>query len=189
MSTSSGSSLPVRTNHSRHHSHSVSAGSLNPNHRITRRKSVSASATNAAAVAAAAREAGDSSLAMAIPVSSRRSTMSRGAGSKSAGVATPPSSLPTHRISLMASRHKTERDESAIDDDQNDEMDEEDSSLNKSRMRRASEGQQLVKGDGKKTNTNDLRCEKCGKGYKHSSCLAKHLFVPNFLSSHLTPVF
>lgn len=64
-------------------------------------------------------------------------------------------------------------DESAIDDEQNDDMDDPDS-FNKARMRRASEGQASVKSEGKK---NDLRCDKCGKGYKHSSCLTKHLFV------------
>jgi hypothetical protein len=177
MSANAGSSLPLRTTHSRHHSHSVSTGSLHPTHRITRRKSISTSATNVAAVAAAAREAGDPALATAIPGSSRRNTMSRGAGSKAVGMATPPSSLPTHRMSLIAGR-KVDRDESAIDDDQNDEMDdEENSAFNKSRTRRASEGQQLVKGDGKKAHGSELRCDKCGKGYKHSSCLTKHLFV------------
>jgi hypothetical protein len=182
MSTNSGSSLPFGTTHSRHHSHSVSVGSLNSSHRITRRKSISATAATAAAVAAAAREVGDSTLAAAIPGSSRRNTMSRGVGSKAAGMATPPSSLPTHRLSLMASR-KMERDESAIEDDQNDDLDDEEaSSFDKSRMRRASEGQPLSKGDGKKAHPNDLRCDKCGKGYKHSSCLTKHLFVPTFLS-------
>ncbi len=183
MSANSGSSLPLRTNHSRHHSHSVSAGSLHPAHRVTRRKSISATAANVAAVAAAAREVGDSTLISSIPVSSRRNTMSRGAGTKSTGGATPPSSLPSHRISLMVNR-KIERDESAIEDDQNDEMDDDENvSFNKSRMRRASEGQQLVKGESKKGNPNDLRCEKCGKGYKHSSCLTKHLFVPPSFSA------
>jgi hypothetical protein len=74
----------------------------------------------------------------------------------------------------MAGR-KGERDESAIDDEHNDEMDDEGDSFKQARMRRASEGQSSVKSDGKK---NDLRCDKCGKGYKHSSCLTKHLFVP-----------
>jgi hypothetical protein len=77
---------------------------------------------------------------------------------------------------------KIDRDESAIEDDQNDEMDDEENvGFSKSRTRRASEGQQLIKGDSKKGHPNDLRCEKCGKGYKHSSCLTKHLFVPIFL--------
>jgi len=57
----------------------------------------------------------------------------------------------------------------------------------KSRNRRASEGaSRLLKSEGKRTSGSDLRCEKCGKGYKHSSCLTKHLSVPLSLplSSH-----
>lgn len=45
----------------------------------------------------------------------------------------------------------------------------------KQRNRRASEGAHLIKGDGKKSGT-ELRCDTCGKGYKHSSCLTKHLY-------------
>ena len=48
--------------------------------------------------------------------------------------------------------------------------------LSKARARRASEGQYLTKTEGKRAN-GELRCEKCGKGYKHSSCLTKHLLV------------
>ncbi|KFY31191.1 hypothetical protein V493_01319 [Pseudogymnoascus sp. VKM F-4281 (FW-2241)] len=177
MSSTLGSSLPARNSHSRHHSHSISAGSLIPTHRVTRRKSGSA---NSAAVAAAVREMGEATLSAPMPTaSSRRHTTSRttggGGGSKFAGLATPPSSLPGHRLSLMAGRKGGERDESAIDDEHNDEMDEEGGeSFNKARMRRASEGQSSVKSDGGKKN--DLRCDKCGKGYKHSSCLTKHLW-------------
>lgn len=47
----------------------------------------------------------------------------------------------------------------------------------KARTRRASEGSRLSKGEGKRTSGTELRCEKCGKGYKHSSCLTKHLSV------------
>ena len=47
----------------------------------------------------------------------------------------------------------------------------------KSRDRRASEGSYLGKGDSKKSG--DLRCDTCGKGYKHSSCLTKHMYVVN----------
>ncbi|KAI9787337.1 MAG: hypothetical protein M1835_002804 [Candelina submexicana] len=47
---------------------------------------------------------------------------------------------------------------------------------NKSRVRRASEGAHLVKGNSKRESGGELRCEKCGKGYKHSSCLTKHLW-------------
>lgn len=173
MSSALGSSLPARSSHPRHHSHSISAGSLAPTHRVTRRKSGSA---NAAAVAAAVREVGEAALSAPVPTasSSRRHTTTRpsGSGAKYGGLVTPPSSLPGHRLSLMVGR-KAERDESAIDDEQNDEMDDEVGSFNKARMRRASEGQTSVKSDGKK---NDLRCDKCGKGYKHSSCLTKHLW-------------
>jgi len=56
-------------------------------------------------------------------------------------------------------------------------MPEHDKANSKSRIRRASEGSRLSKGDGKRTSGSELRCEKCGKGYKHSSCLTKHLSV------------
>ena len=46
----------------------------------------------------------------------------------------------------------------------------------KSRNRRASEGSYLAKGEGKRV-TSELRCDTCGKNYKHSSCLTKHLYV------------
>ena len=46
----------------------------------------------------------------------------------------------------------------------------------KARARRASEGSYLTKGEGKRS-SGEVRCEKCGKGYKHSSCLTKHLSV------------
>jgi hypothetical protein len=179
MSTNS-ASLPK--SHARNHSHSVSSGSLIPSHRVTRRKSVSSNASNVAAMVAAVREATDSSLGM--PISSRRNTMSKGASARAAAVGSlpsPPASLLSHRIRLTSSG-KSDRGESAIDDDQNDDMeDEEETDFKQSRMRRASEGQHLMK-DGKKANGGDLKCDKCGKGYKHSSCLSKHLFVPTLLS-------
>jgi hypothetical protein len=43
----------------------------------------------------------------------------------------------------------------------------------KNRNRRASEGSHLIKG-GKRV-TSEVRCDTCGKGYKHSSCLTKHM--------------
>lgn len=132
-------------------------------------------ANNVAAMVAAAREAGDTS---GMPISARRNTMSKSASARSAALGSlpsPPASLPSHRI-RMTSNGKSDRNESAIDDDQNDEVeDEEDNGFKQARIRRASEGQHLVK-DGKKANVNDLKCEQCGKGYKHSSCLSKHLW-------------
>jgi len=171
MSTNAGS-LPK--SHARNHSHSVSSGSLIPSHRVNRRKSVSSNASNVAAMVAAVREAGDTSLGM--PISVRRNTMSKSASARSAALSSlpsPPASLLGHRIRLT-SNGKSDRGESAIDD--LDEMDdEEETGFNQSRLRRASEGSQLTK-DGKKASGGDLKCDKCGKGYKHSSCLSKHLW-------------
>jgi hypothetical protein len=56
----------------------------------------------------------------------------------------------------------------------------------KARARRASEGSHLRK-EGKRVAGGDLRCDTCGKGYKHSSCLNKHLSVT--LRQHLSHVF
>jgi len=73
-----------------------------------------------------------------------------------------------------------ERGESAIEDEMDEDMDgDEEGDFKLNRMRRASEGQHLMK-DGKKANSSDLKCDKCGKGYKHSSCLSKHLHVSPF---------
>lgn len=49
----------------------------------------------------------------------------------------------------------------------------------KNRNRRASEGSHLVKGASKK---GELRCDTCGKGYKHSSCLTKHMYASRVVS-------
>lgn len=143
-------------------------------------------ASNVAAMVAAVREAGDNSLGM--PIMNRRYTMSKNASARAAlgSLPSPPASLPGHRI-RMNSTGKLDRGESAIDDEQiDDDMDDdEETDFKQSRMRRASEGQHLMK-DGKKSNGGgELKCNKCGKGYKHGSCLSKHLFVPTFLSSSL----
>ncbi|GBF65019.1 hypothetical protein TMEN_7736 [Trichophyton mentagrophytes] len=45
----------------------------------------------------------------------------------------------------------------------------------KHRSRRASEGSHLMKGEGKRSLV-ELKCDRCGKGYKHSSCLTKHMW-------------
>ena len=66
-------------------------------------------------------------------------------------------------------------------------LQEQNSSSAKARARRASEGAYLAKMDNKRTSGGELRCETCGKGYKHSSCLTKHLLV--FLTSTLPAYF
>ena len=49
----------------------------------------------------------------------------------------------------------------------------------KVRNRRASDGAYLNESKGKRV-SGELKCETCGKGYKHSSCLTKHLLVFSF---------
>jgi len=66
-------------------------------------------------------------------------------------------------------------------------LQEQSSSSAKARARRASEGAYLTKMDSKRTSGGELRCETCGKGYKHSSCLTKHLLV--FLTSTFPHTF
>lgn len=139
---------------------------------------------NVAAVAAALQESGDMAMPLPIAVNSRRNTISKAGLSRSAIVGSlpsPPASLPTRRF--VTGNGPAGVQESAIDDELNDMSgDDADSAFQKARIRRASDGQPLGKEGGRKSNRPELRCEKCGKGYKHSSCLNKHLFVPTFLS-------
>jgi hypothetical protein len=58
-------------------------------------------------------------------------------------------------------------------------------SATKNRSRRASEGAHLFRGEGKRV-SGELRCDNCGKGYKHSSCLTKHMWVLPFLRDALS---
>ncbi|KAI1616013.1 hypothetical protein EDD37DRAFT_646141 [Exophiala viscosa] len=157
---------------SRQHSHSISLAPTNPSHRVNRRKSVNTSTTAQAAIAAALREQGDAS---AMPLQSHRRSM----GSRKA--------TESHSMSVRPSMHSyfngspttsgSGRDNDAVEDNSNDEdvtSSNKDMS-SKSRNRRASEGSYLVKGEGKRS-ASELRCDTCGKGYKHSSCLTKHLW-------------
>lgn len=58
----------------------------------------------------------------------------------------------------------------------------------KNRSRRASEGSHLIRGEGKRVPI-EVKCERCGKGYKHSSCLTKHMCVyPHHQFSRRLPV-
>lgn len=141
---------------------------------------------NVAAVAAAFTEAGDKAMPLPISIGSRRNTMSKHGIARSGllgNLPSPPQSLPTHKFVMGPDGTVSTIQDSAIDDDQNDRSaDEAERAFQKARIRRASDGQPLVK-EGRKSNRPELRCEKCGKGYKHSSCLTKHLFVPIFLSN------
>lgn len=158
------------------------SSSLSANHRVTRRKSITNPSANVAAVTAALTEAGDMAMPLPITVGSRRNTMSKYGNARSGllgSLPSPPASLPTHKFVMGAGGAVGHTQDSAIDDDQNDRSaDEADRTFQKARIRRASDGQPLVK-EGRKSNRPELRCEKCGKGYKHSSCLTKHLLVPS----------
>lgn len=143
--------MPVRQPQSRNHSHSVSLGAINANHRVTRRKSVSRKGTEASSIGA---------------TSGFSSYLSRGLNAAS----------PDNAATAAAIVRKTSP--SSID---------ENTAVDgtgpvgkpvstKNRNRRASEGSPLMRGEGKRVSS-ELRCDQCGKGYKHSSCLTKHMCV------------
>lgn len=154
----------------------MSVGSINPAHRVTRRKSMSTTAgSNVAAMAAAAKGISGAPLVEpGHPNGARRPSKPamqfRGpslvhAQTVAASSSVPPAGSP-FSYSASAARSEVLSDGPALAS-----LPESDKGA-KSRMRRASEGQS------KRTSGSELRCEKCGKGYKHSSCLTKHLSVP-----------
>lgn len=172
-STMPTSGLANRQSHSRTSSQSIvlGPGPLHSKDRVTRRKSMNNGTPNVAAIEAAIKDAGDASASLPSSGFGRRHTVSKGVGPRGAST-----SLLTSK--LMADR-KAEIPEHAIDDDPATDGTPNNGAAagqQKSRVRRASDGQPLTK-EGRKSNRVELRCEKCGKGYKHSSCLTKHLFV------------
>ena len=136
----------------------------------------STAANAAAAVAAALREQGDAS---AVPANTHRRSMgskkaleSASMGGASHAGAYFPRSGATNGNTMD---HDLARE--SIEDDAVDEEVPAHKGLGpKQRNRRASEGAYLVKGEGKRVSS-ELRCDTCGKSYKHSSCLTKHLYV------------
>ncbi|KAI9872776.1 MAG: hypothetical protein M1830_001206, partial [Pleopsidium flavum] len=177
------STLPVRPSSSRHHSHSVSLGAINPSHRVTRRKSMtSTAANNVAAMAAALNEAGEGSFGTNMPSTRRGMTSGRGNGVKStestsgggasgsSGYPSPSSNGPSHvkASSTTSNARDSRRGGSAIADDLPPSNGLDNVANNKGRGRRASEGAHLVKGEGKSASGGELRCEQCGKGWEHT---------------------
>jgi hypothetical protein len=165
----SGSFSKYASHTTRPHAHSISLSATNPSHRVNRRKSVnasSASSTAQAAIAAALREQGGD--VSAIPVNSHRRSL-------------PSKRTESHSMNARPSMHNyfgpgapaNSQVQEAVEDNSNDEDIAQKN--NKNRNRRASEGSHLIKGDPKKAG--DLRCDTCGKGYKHSSCLTKHMYA------------
>jgi len=171
-SSSLAGSLPK----SRPHSHSVSIGSLNPAHRVTRRKSMSSTAANISAAAkgivGAPLEGGAASRRLSKPASAFRGPSLQNYPSMA-------SSVPNNGgvFSPGSYNNAGAKTEAAVTDGPPlATMPDHEKGNNKSRIRRASEGSRLAKGD-KRPSGSELKCEKCGKGYKHSSCLTKHLSV------------
>jgi hypothetical protein len=157
---SNASTLPMRSSYSRSHSHTFSAGSTVPTHRINRRKSSTFSpAANVAAIEQAMATG-------SMPVN-RRSSMSKAAlGVLNDGGHPPmPSSLP-HHVSLPENSSSAVVDGPALSSFQSVDK-------TKNRARRASDGTRLTKKE--KAAAGELKCEHCGKAYKHGSCLNKHL--------------
>ncbi len=172
---------------SRRHSHTLSAaagtGPAPHSHRVTRRRSMSmANGNHMAAVVAAVQNAalGDPDAPSAASLSARRSV-----AAKAADGGTPT----TNGSYSMAMDDTAPSSISHADDDMRDDVLPEEQSPfvlsrpasksgAKARSRRASEGAHLRMHGGRRESGNELRCETCGKAYKHGSCLTKHLFVP-----------
>ncbi|KUL91412.1 hypothetical protein ZTR_01509 [Talaromyces verruculosus] len=131
----------------RSHSHSISLGAINANHRVTRRKSMSRKGTESTSIGA---------------TSGFSSYLSRGIHAAS------PDSI-GRKPSPISIDENTAVEGSGQEDKH---------VTTKNRNRRASEGSHLVRGEGKRVST-ELRCDQCGKGYKHSSCLTKHMWEHN----------
>lgn len=162
---SNASSVPTRNSYSRTHSNTTSLGSVNPTNRISRRKSSTFSpAARPATIGAAVESAvADGSIAI-----KRRSSTARAAlASLNEGM---PSSLPhNHTVPEegVLSSSSAVVDGPSLSSFQATEK-------AKLKMRRASDGTRLTKKE--KAATGELKCEHCGKAYKHGSCLNKHLW-------------
>ncbi|KAE8145156.1 hypothetical protein BDV25DRAFT_165266 [Aspergillus avenaceus] len=174
-------SRPLPQSNPRHHAHSISLGAVNANHRVTRRKSVTTAAAASAAAAAVAASMKDSvGESGGIPMSSHRRGSRKGLESSSVGA---PSGFGSYfSRSMNSPGHEPPVARKTSPTQPNDvpsstltAVDEDNSINNKSRNRRASEGSHLVKGEGKRSMA-ELRCDRCGKGYKHGSCLSKHMW-------------
>ena len=156
-------SRPLNPN--QRHAHSISLGASNSNHRVTRRKSVTTTAAHAAAAVAASMEGGEST---SLPMGAHRRSLGGRKGLESGSVGSPSgfSSYLSRSIN-SPSQESPARKGSPGSDHSDDKV--------KNRNRRASEGAQL-KADGKRAAA-AIRCDRCGKGYKHGSCLSKHMCV------------
>jgi hypothetical protein len=158
----------VRQSGSRPHAHSLSVGSINPSHRIDRRRKSTSSNTSAAAAALGLvvenlTEANGSGMAIKL---SRRSVPKMSS-------LTVASSLPAGN-GFGQSSFDSKPSSSAIIDGPPLESLPEAEMNSKGRGRRASDGSRLSRGESRQI----IVCDTCGKAYKHNSCLVKHRLVP-----------
>lgn len=185
-----------------HHSHSMSLGAVNPNHRVTRRKSVTTAAVTSAAAAAVAAatvkdpSSGDSA-GVPMPASVNRRPSGRRPLMESSSVGVPsaftaatssPSffsrsmNSPGYQDPSVAGKLSVPNQSplapnagSTATNTPPNPSTLSASSSSKNRSRRVSEGAPPAR-EGKRSLV-ELRCERCGKGYKHGSCLSKHMCV------------
>ncbi|KAL9004358.1 MAG: hypothetical protein Q9188_002830 [Gyalolechia gomerana] len=153
------SNLPIRHQSSRHHSHSVSLGTLNTTHRVTRRKSMTSTGANTAAIAAALNGSGQ-------PASqfSRQTVTTKGSSNGRVSEFSPGIETGPQHSQYLSNTYDVDN---ALDDDdlmQDDDMvarpvphGRADSGVSKARARRASEGAYLSKNEGKRA-SGELRC-------------------------------
>lgn len=141
---------------------------------------MSSNTTNAvvaAAVAAIGGDIHDKVPALPISIGNRRTSRSGGLRPEASGfggLPSPPASMPAQKLLNM--ERNLEQSDSAVDDQESGSAEDNETS-DKALLRRGSDGQPLAK-EGRKFNRPEIHCQHCGKGYKHSSCLTKHLFVP-----------
>ncbi|KAJ5608847.1 hypothetical protein N7528_009414 [Penicillium herquei] len=156
-------SRPLPNPNQRQHSHSISLGAVNANHRVTRRKSVTTAAANAAAAIAASMKEGES--ASSLPMSTHRRSLGgrKGLESTSVGATSGFSSYLSRSVNSPSQEPPVARKASPSNSD-------DDTKSIKGRNRRASEGAQS-KTDGKRVPA-ELRCERCGKGWEHDPAWA-----------------
>ena len=179
------SNIPIRNSTSRTHSHSMSLGTMHSTHRVSRRKSITSSAINNVAAIAAALDGGSEQFTDSVHTNRRSLPLKTGSGrgvNEPAIIGGSGGFLDGHDVDFMDLTHNSslaanlenEHNGSAIADGLL--LPNRGGTFSKTRNRRASEGAPHSKSEGKRA-SGELRCEKCGKGYKHSSCLTKHLLV------------
>ena len=141
-------SMPSRHSASRHHAHSVSLGAFNPDHRVTRRKSVNTNTLNGVGALRVALNGVEEGAARP---THRRSLTSKSTASRGQDTGA------ESKLATSPGQAFVGTDESAVADEMG--PGHTAGASNKARVRRASEGAHLAS----KRASGELKCEKCGK--------------------------